>query len=68
MWRTVSYLLFETSGGVFFRTIKQCRDRWTNHVNPIIVKSKWTLEEDMRLFELTERFGMKWSRISKEFG
>lgn len=25
---------------------KQCRERWHNHLNPEIVKEKWTEEED----------------------
>lgn len=25
---------------------KQCRERWHNHLNPEIIKEKWTEEED----------------------
>jgi hypothetical protein len=27
------------------RTAKQCRERWVNHLDPSINKSKWTAEE-----------------------
>jgi hypothetical protein len=28
------------------RVGKQCRERWHNHLDPVIIKEKWTLEED----------------------
>lgn len=30
---------------------KQCRERWFNHLNPIINKKRWTDEEDLALME-----------------
>uniref|UniRef100_A0AAZ1XC08 Uncharacterized protein n=1 Tax=Oreochromis aureus TaxID=47969 RepID=A0AAZ1XC08_OREAU len=29
---------------------KQCRDRWHNHLDPMINKSCWTDEEDLKRF------------------
>jgi nuclear transport factor 2 (NTF2) superfamily protein len=28
------------------RTSKQCRERWTHHLDPSIIKSEWTEDED----------------------
>lgn len=44
---------------------KQCRERWHNHLDPKIVKNKWTLEEDKRLMNLFLKHGKKWSHIAK---
>jgi hypothetical protein len=34
------------------RTGKQCRERWHNHLDPDINKSRWTKEEDRKIFQL----------------
>ena len=31
---------------------KQCRERWYNHLNPDIVKTAWTDEEDQKIIEV----------------
>ena len=46
---------------------KQCRERWHNHLNPIILKDSWTDEEDLRLFLLYRLYGSKWSILSHMF-
>eukprot|EP00536_Pseudo-nitzschia_multiseries_P001153 jgi/Psemu1/180414/e_gw1.14.65.1 len=48
------------------RSGKQCRERWHNHLNPSINKSKtWTVEEDRIIIESHIRFGNRWAEISK---
>ena len=47
------------------RNGKQCRERWLNHLNPAINKTKWTEEEDKLLNDLHSKLGNKWSKISK---
>jgi len=48
------------------RSGKQCRERWHNHLNPNINKSKtWTVEEDRIIIESHIRFGNRWAEISK---
>ena len=47
------------------RVGKQCRERWHNHLDPNIVKDKWTLEEDKNLMRLYNLHGKKWSIIAK---
>lgn len=47
------------------RSPKQCRERWFNHLNPDVLKSAWTYEEDSLIFEQYNIHGPKWSLISK---
>jgi hypothetical protein len=48
------------------RTGKQCRERWHNHLNPNINKSKtWTEAEDRLIIESHIQFGNKWAEIAR---
>jgi len=48
------------------RTGKQCRERWHNHLNPGINKSKmWTEDEDRIIIESHIKLGNKWAEIAK---
>ncbi|OMJ73159.1 hypothetical protein SteCoe_28229 [Stentor coeruleus] len=49
------------------RTGKQCRERWDNKLKPNIELNDWTDEEIKRLFEIQEKIGNKWSKISPFF-
>ncbi|KAK1298210.1 Myb-related protein 3R-1 [Acorus calamus] len=44
---------------------KQCRERWHNHLNPIIKKDAWTLEEELALMNAHKVHGNKWAEIAK---
>lgn len=53
---------------------KQCRERythcvltrrWHNHLNPGIVKTAFTDEEDQKIVELHAKLGNKWAEIAK---
>ncbi len=48
------------------RTTKQCRERWSNHLDPSLKKTKWTVEEDEYLVEAQARLGNSWTRIAME--
>ena len=48
------------------RTSKQTRERYVNHLDPMIRKSPWTGEEDAMLQQLHADKGNKWAEISKE--
>jgi hypothetical protein len=44
---------------------KQCRERWHNHLNPMIKRSvQWTSEEEWILFLLNRDEGNKWADIA----
>ena len=59
-WPALSQILYQ-------RSPKQCRERWFNHLDPTVIKSEWTQEEDERIFEQHEKMGGKWSTIVKLF-
>lgn len=44
---------------------KQCRERWSNHLDSSIRKGQWTHEEDETVFRWQEKLGNKWSEIAK---
>ena len=44
---------------------KQCRERWHNHLNPLIRKDPWTPEEDRTIMEAHEKLGNRWAEIAK---
>lgn len=47
------------------RTVKQIRERWSNHVNPTINHSSFTESEDQIIVELHRKHGNKWALIAK---
>ncbi len=49
------------------RTNKQIRERYCNHLDPSINKSRWSLEEDIRLIQLFLTHGTQWTFFTKEF-
>ena len=52
------------SAGTKKRSGKQCRERWFNHLDPSVNKSKWTQAEQEKLFEIHKDYGNKWKQIS----
>ncbi|OHT06197.1 hypothetical protein TRFO_25814 [Tritrichomonas foetus] len=49
------------------RTARQCRERWTNYVNPSLSKDPWSHEEDELLLLKHEELGNHWKLIEKFF-
>ena len=47
-------------------TQKQCRDRWSNHLDPRVKTDPWTSEEDDKIRDLHLQFGNHWSKIAKK--
>jgi len=48
------------------RSCKQCRQRWTNFLDPSVRHTQWTKEEDEKIMEMVKQFGHKWSDISRQ--
>ena len=44
---------------------KQCRERYSNHLDSSIIKGAWTDKEDELIIREQAKFGNKWSTISK---
>mmetsp|Transcript_99 Transcript_99/g.173 ORF Transcript_99/g.173 Transcript_99/m.173 type:complete len:661 (-) Transcript_99:599-2581(-) len=57
-WSTIAQHLKGRSG-------KQCRERWLNHLDPVIKKDAWSSEEDRILLDAHSTFGNKWAEIAK---
>ncbi|KAK8834524.1 hypothetical protein M9Y10_010637 [Tritrichomonas musculus] len=49
------------------RTPKQCRDRWTNYLQPSLKFDPWTLQEDKNLITLVKSNGTHWNRMRRYF-
>lgn len=47
------------------RTGKQCKERWTNHLDPDIKHGNWTAADDLNLLELYISLGKQWSKITQ---
>ena len=48
----------------FNKTVRQCYSRY-KQINPNLNKGKWTLEEEDNLKKLVDKYGKKWSQLSK---
>jgi hypothetical protein len=49
------------------RTPRQCKERWSNYLQPAITSAQWTQLEDRVLHEKYNELGSKWMRIAKFF-
>jgi len=47
------------------RSSKQCKDRWLNNLNPEVVNSNFTLNEDLRLARAHRVIGYSWTDLAK---
>jgi hypothetical protein len=48
------------------RTGKQCRERWTNQLDPSLSRENWTPHEDAILLTQQKAFGNVWAKISAQ--
>ena len=61
-WRSISDFL-DSKG--LIATGKQCRERWTNHLDPNLKKSEWTKQEEETLIHYQLKYGNSWADIKK---
>lgn len=50
------------------RNPRQCRERWTNYVNPELKKDPWTTEEEELLLRKYNELGPRWHTIASFLG
>lgn len=55
------------SGHMMNRTVRQCRDRWTNSLSGNVIKGEWSAEEDALLLQLFKENGSRWKSMEKFF-
>jgi hypothetical protein len=53
-----------SEGMGFTRNSKQCRERWTNFLDPCLRLGPWTAEEDECLLRLHDKFGNAWKKFT----
>jgi hypothetical protein len=46
------------------RTTRQCRERWSNYLNPELKTTPWTDTEDAQLLARYQEFGTQWQAIA----
>ena len=51
--------------GISGRQGKQCRERWFNHLNPLISKADWSDHDEWILFLLHKLYGNKWAVLTQ---
>lgn len=49
------------------KTPKQCRDRWTNYLQPFLKFEPWTNQEDQLLVSLVNDKGTHWTKMKSYF-
>lgn len=57
-WSTIAKRLKSRRG-------KQCRERWHNHLDPSVIKTPWTKEEDLIIIKCHCMMGPRWAQIAK---
>jgi hypothetical protein len=43
------------------------KEHYTNYLKPELIKSEWTLEEDLELIRLINIHGKNWKMVESEF-
>jgi hypothetical protein len=51
--------------GLKGRTARQCRERWTSHLDPSVRKGGWTTDEEKIVMAEHKKQGNRWSSIAK---
>lgn len=64
-WKTIAKELNARNPTKVYRSAKQCRERWNNHIDPCINRGPWIKDHDLKLVTCYLEIGKKWSQIAK---
>ncbi|KAK4127909.1 hypothetical protein N657DRAFT_641976 [Parathielavia appendiculata] len=56
------------AGGMGFRSAKQCRERYTQHLKPGLNRSPISDEEGQRIMRMVSESGQRWAQIARSLG
>lgn len=48
--------------------VRQCRERYSNYIDPKLMVGGWTKSEDIRLIQMVAEHGHRWRKIATLFG
>lgn len=63
-WRLVAEALSKEVICTPKKTPKQCRERWYTHLDPKILDTPWSFQEQLTLFKEHKKLGNKWAEIT----
>jgi hypothetical protein len=49
------------------RSVRQCRERWTNYLTPSVTNGPWSPQEDDLLLARFKEFGARWRKLTEFF-
>jgi hypothetical protein len=49
------------------RSVRQCRERWTNYLSPTVVNGPWSPQDNALLLEKFAEFGPQWKNLTQFF-
>lgn len=58
----------EIAVNVVTRNAKQCRERWSQNLDPTLNHSPLSPEEELRVDQLYRQYGPAWAKIARELG
>ena len=48
---------------IYGRSGKQCREHWSNCLNPKVIRGEWTYEEDYLIMQFYEKYNGSWKKM-----
>lgn len=61
------HIALQMQNAGYYKTPKQCRERWGQHLDPTLSTQKWTADDNRQLLSLQARHGNKWKDIALHF-
>ena len=62
-WNEVAKRIFYNSNFKIFKSPKNCRERWLNHLDNKKKRGEWSPAEDLSIFKFVLENGKRWCKI-----